>query len=161
MSINEKAETAFVDALENVEEVIAVREKLTKQLKKGFFELSQARYSMGSGNVGELKYKPDTEPTTGINIDSEEFELCCVEGSPAFKALNPHSQIKQENQQGDPLQWFGGMVSPYLRSAQASFSEALPLIAELAKLSVNVAKATEKVDECKSLEKHQDDPATA
>mmetsp|Transcript_39137 Transcript_39137/g.85166 ORF Transcript_39137/g.85166 Transcript_39137/m.85166 type:complete len:233 (-) Transcript_39137:58-756(-) len=62
----EKRERAFVVMLEAVDEVIGARAALAEALKKGVFNISRARYSMGDSRVGRLQYEGREMETTAM-----------------------------------------------------------------------------------------------
>mmetsp|Transcript_28309 Transcript_28309/g.47513 ORF Transcript_28309/g.47513 Transcript_28309/m.47513 type:complete len:216 (+) Transcript_28309:205-852(+) len=60
----EKQEQAFVVLMEAVDEVVGARAALSEELKKGVFNISRARYSMGDTRVGRLQYEGREMKTT-------------------------------------------------------------------------------------------------
>ena len=63
----EAREEAFVESLAGMERVLELREELGRAFASGTFNIAQARYSMGSGRVGQTQYPSRILPSASVS----------------------------------------------------------------------------------------------
>lgn len=108
----EEGERLAREALRAADRLLAERAGLAAALRAGQLQLARARYSMGAQRVGPWQVPEEVEAA------------CAVAGRPGAGCL----ELRRRGGARDPLDWFGGLVSPHLRAAQQDFQKALPLV---------------------------------
>ncbi|KAL6761687.1 hypothetical protein V8C86DRAFT_806787 [Haematococcus lacustris] len=180
----EGREAAFIAMMDAAEMYTLKRQALEASLKKGIFNISQARYAMGGRALGQTQYDMESmlasvhvllEPGQGLEHAPVSMKLmmeepCSANSSrpqqlgsgpqthPKAREGSPEQEgegVAQEQGKGhaqdqgpgqdmghepgcqpcqgkDPLRWFGVLVPPALRAAQAEFRAAVREAVEVA-----------------------------
>lgn len=129
LDIADAADEAFKATLDDAQSYQHLQTQLHTQLKAGWLSLSRAKYAMGPSAVSQMQY--DDEPRAGTTLRTA--------GTPdgGMQLL-----VSDEAPSRPPLRWFGGMVSPHLRSAQTAFMEALQTAVQLATTASRIRGCT-------------------
>ncbi|GFH08562.1 coiled-coil domain containing 115, partial [Haematococcus lacustris] len=143
----EAREAAFIAMMDAAEMYTLKRQALEASLKKGIFNISQARYAMGGRALGQTQYDMESmlasvhvllEPGQGLEHAPVSMKLmmeepCSANSSrpqqlgsgpqthPKAREGSPEQEGEGPCQGKDPLRWFGVLVPPALRAAQAEF----------------------------------------
>uniref|UniRef100_A0A7S0VIH5 Vacuolar ATPase assembly protein VMA22 n=1 Tax=Polytomella parva TaxID=51329 RepID=A0A7S0VIH5_9CHLO len=129
----------FSKSLDCVEEYITCQQRLSKKLKQGLFNLSKAKYSLGT--LGQVNYNSNasalitTKVKNGIEGQEVVNEDICASVCSQFSLIQlDDDAAKKEN----PLHWFSVLPPSSLREAQKDFLEVVNLCLDLANASQQI-----------------------
>ncbi|XP_031559702.1 coiled-coil domain-containing protein 115-like [Actinia tenebrosa] len=93
-SVAEKLDDLTLEFFEKFESLQRKREELSKAMRDGYLNLSQARYSMGNKAVGPLQYSSRMQALVSVyENNAMQFEL--------QKNIPGHSENKKEDQEDE------------------------------------------------------------
>eukprot|EP00210_Caulerpa_lentillifera_P002981 g2846.t1 len=136
-------EEKFCEVMRRTEQYLILMDRISEQMKKGYFELAQAKYSMGTTSLSSCNYNSEMVATqrlmyvTGIDDEDSAWQLA---SSPLVD-----DQKTKDLASTDPLHWFGVLVPPSLRHSQKSFKSVIPLIVEIANHAQYINNATKEI----------------
>eukprot|EP01023_Acetabularia_acetabulum_P061814 TRINITY_DN751_c0_g1_i1.p3 TRINITY_DN751_c0_g1~~TRINITY_DN751_c0_g1_i1.p3 ORF type:complete len:130 (+),score=21.59 TRINITY_DN751_c0_g1_i1:356-745(+) len=123
--------------LENIlntsQDYLSTQKEIEELLKEAYFNLAKAKYGQVNGRLGPTSYNMDMKATKTIQITGSEG------GDYSFELQTG----KIEEEQVDPIRWFGAMPSQSLKEAQKGFSSALDKVISLAKLASQLRSETQ------------------
>lgn len=151
-NINEKLDELVIRNFELMEEQMVANLQLEQSLRNGKLELAKTRMLRGKENIGMIQvpiYKDDISPLFNLETSPPE------ENSSAFPqfSISLKSQSSDENN-SDPLKWFGILVPQSLKSAQKYFQDATYNAVKIANLK---AEHSSLMNEIKTLDSVKDD----
>jgi hypothetical protein len=119
------------------------RQELSEHLSSGFLDLAQANRSASAGRrFGQDYYDERMQASRRISVEVPEsgrlkIRVTTSSVSEPAPGENDEKEEQREQNVADPLRWFGILVPPALRSAQANFTSAvegpIPLVINLTK----------------------------
>eukprot|EP01090_Pellita_catalonica_P015033 TRINITY_DN3966_c0_g1_i1.p1 TRINITY_DN3966_c0_g1~~TRINITY_DN3966_c0_g1_i1.p1 ORF type:complete len:158 (+),score=26.65 TRINITY_DN3966_c0_g1_i1:244-717(+) len=130
--LNEKLDSTICDYAKCYEELQVLYSNLTSHMKKGHWNISQARYAMGGFNsITPLQYDNNMKPTRFYEKDTTEIKS--TESSLRNRKGGDDDQDQSPlPKQADPIQWFGYLTPPSLRQSQTDFISATTIVYDIA-----------------------------
>lgn len=132
-------EAAFMAVLEATEGYIAAQKELGVDLKKGWWDLAQAKYATSAETMNRLRY--DNRLKAAVHL----LTIQTMHTSPPKAAL---FQLKEDD--GDnatasfnPLSSFGVLLPAAIREAQGAFNTAIAKVVKLANAAAVLRDALE------------------
>ncbi|KAF2007507.1 hypothetical protein P154DRAFT_517204 [Amniculicola lignicola CBS 123094] len=136
--------------LQTLDQYQKTQKQLAAYLSSGYLSLAQANFNNNShSRYGQDYYDQRMQASRTINISGDDLNVtfklsvsqeqdATIEGSgPAKSSQEDDSPAEEKKKSTDPLRWFGILIPPPLRAAQASFVEAaegpIPHLASLVK----------------------------
>jgi vacuolar-type H+-ATPase subunit D/Vma8 len=122
----QKLDALFEQYLNTLDQYQKTREQLSSQLSSGFMSLAQANFSNKGRQYGQDYYdeRMQAQRVLSIASDKDVLNVKCerVKDEISEDANGEETTQKLKFASKDPLRWFGVLVPPRLRSAQASFA---------------------------------------
>ncbi|KAL5113483.1 hypothetical protein ACEQ8H_008647 [Pleosporales sp. CAS-2024a] len=127
--------------LHTLDDYQKLREQLSKQLSSGYLSLAQANFqNRSTTHYGQDNYDERMQAIRKVTVqdaDRLSFSVAEEKSEEATAAKEDSEGSKKSTKAVDPLRWFGILVPPALRSAQADFIAAIegpvPRLANVAK----------------------------
>lgn len=156
--INEELDIKLVSFFETLSLLYQEQEKLSDQIKDGFWNMSRARYNMGVKFVGiDQIHEDDMCALTKVKVREDETEIfegyCSLDApreTPQVEAIGLRKRNVGQSQevstpvsddttsktkkQQDPIRWFGVLVPPSLRQCQNQFKSSVETTIAIANL---------------------------
>jgi hypothetical protein len=132
----QKLDDLFEQYLNTVDHYQKARQELSSQLSSGFMSLAQANFSNKGRRYGQDYYDERMQARRMVRVSSSgdepdlpDFKCEEVTGESSRGNSAAEQEKEEDSPSGkvkampkDPLRWFGVLVPPALRSAQASFT---------------------------------------
>ncbi|KAJ2355163.1 hypothetical protein IWW50_002354 [Coemansia erecta] len=163
---HQKANEMLLKALDVVAEYQSIRETSNSGLKHGYFNLAVAKRAAGYWWISPDLYSGRARAIATVAIDETSGSMRCVRRSPNAKSAEKteapeglqrrgktkaanadkekNSENKTKDMSGNPLLWFGMLVPPALKDAQAQFTSTLDQLVQLANLKCQLADMLDK-----------------
>eukprot|EP00762_Andalucia_godoyi_P004323 ANDGO_05506.mRNA.1 hypothetical protein len=149
-------DSVFEEYVSKVGEFMELQESLSAMLKAGWFDLAKARKTMGYTRVSTELVPKEIMPTKLISVEkhgsngSVEFRIVAnkrlEEPVQIHDPEDAESELDVRRLSKNPLQWFGVLVNPDLRSCETQFSHALQVVCRIASLRVEIHKLYKLLD---------------
>eukprot|EP00699_Malawimonas_sp_californiana_P001630 EC715918.1.p1 GENE.EC715918.1~~EC715918.1.p1 ORF type:complete len:167 (+),score=14.93 EC715918.1:85-585(+) len=143
---SQRLDALILQVSDLVDHLMDLRDTLIQHMKTGCFNIAQARLgtAMGWVTLSSAQYPEDM---TALSVTE-------VEDATTGKL----SLRKQSGK--DPLKWFGVLVPKTLKDAQKGFTEALPIVLEIAAVQSHIQALTEEYEEVRAALPHTPSPHT-
>ncbi|KAJ2677342.1 hypothetical protein IWW42_000148 [Coemansia sp. RSA 1085] len=144
---NQDKDKKLLQTLDTFAEYQSRREVAHSKLRQGYFDLALAKRAAGYRWISPDLYSGNAQAIKTIHIDPTSGALS-IQQEQAAHEQNDSQQLRRRKQKNnsekeqkehrekskDPLLWFGMLVPPALKDAQAQFNETLDILVELAEL---------------------------
>ncbi|KAI9475144.1 hypothetical protein BX667DRAFT_498131 [Coemansia mojavensis] len=144
---NQDKDKKLLQTLDTFAEYQSRREVAHSKLRQGYFDLALAKRAAGYRWISPDLYSGNAQAIKTIHIDPTSGALN-IQQEQAAHEQNDSQQLRRRKQKNnsekeqkehrekskDPLLWFGMLVPPALKDAQAQFNETLDILVELAEL---------------------------
>ncbi|KAF2104750.1 hypothetical protein NA57DRAFT_70957 [Rhizodiscina lignyota] len=128
----DKLDSLLERYLNLIHEYQTARQEISRHLSSGFFSLARANFNNSTGTrYGQDYYDERMQATRRISIsgtaESPKFESRLDSTEPASPNDLQDEKASENSKEVpvDPLRWFGILVPPALRTAQANFRAAV------------------------------------
>ncbi|KAJ3646304.1 hypothetical protein Zmor_023896 [Zophobas morio] len=137
-----------LDALTLMEEEIQIKLNVENAMCGGETHLAKSRYILGQNSVSSLQLPTENSPdfdavTTVVGEDDEEL----------FGQKARTLEVVKNEEQIDPVRWFGYLVPQDLYHSQSMFKQALQWIIRAVNVQTRLIETCGKIEQLKELKK--------